>query len=301
MPDLAPLYDDLAGGDASGWQGFDATPILADFARLLPTREDAAHPTEKRLTMARDIEPNPPGLALGENARLCNFATNGSRLLLSHQRWIVGHAVLALRAAPESHIRLAGIASRLGSAHRNERLALDRARAVGDFIEQQMQKSLRNLEIAGYGESISGGATRDDDGYYRAVIVVVSPFPVQLPAYLTPRQNSKKPPDAPFNRLSPAKKSELVSILKLIDPVTSPQYGLLLDAWLRTAATGAALVQVLESVNPLTSGVYGPLLDAWVRQPGSIRDLVIILRSINPTTVTDYGPLLDAWLLSLRV
>ncbi|WP_169250137.1 hypothetical protein [Candidatus Competibacter phosphatis] len=156
--------------------------------------------------MAQDIEPNPPGLALGENARLCNFVTNSSRLLLSHQRWVTSHAVPALRAAPESHIRLAGIASRLGNAHHNERLALSRAQAVGDFIEQQMQKSLRNLEIAGYGESISGGSARNDDGYYRAVIVVVAPFPVQLPANLIPQQNLKKPPDAPFNRLSPAKK-----------------------------------------------------------------------------------------------
>ena len=275
-------------------------PILADFARLLPTREGATHSTEKRSTMARDIEPNPPGLALGENARLCNFATNGSRLLLAHQRWIAGRVVPALRAAPESHVRLAGIASRLGGAHHNERLALDRARAVGDFIEQQMQKSLRNLEIAGYGESISGGGTRDDDGYYRAVIVVVAPFPVQPPAYLTPLRNLKKPPDAPFDRLSPAKKGELVSILKLINPLTSGAYGPLLDAWLQTAATGAALVQVLKGIDPLTGGAYGPLLDAWVRRPGSVRQLVAILRSINPMTVTGYGPLLDAWLLSSR-
>ncbi len=251
--------------------------------------------------MAQDIEPNPPGLALGENARLCNFATNSSRLLLSHQRWVTSHAVPALRAAPESHIRLAGIASRLGNAHHNERLALSRAQAVGDFIEQQMQKSLRNLEIAGYGESISGGSARNDDGYYRAVIVVVAPFPVQLPANLIPRQNLKKPPDAPFNRLSPAKKNVLVPILKQINPLTSPQYGRLLDAWLRTAMTDAALVQVLKSINPVTSNAYGPLLDAWVRQPGSIQQLVTILRSINPTTATGYGPLLDAWLLSLRV
>ena len=217
--------------------------------------------------MAQDIEPNPPALALGENARLCNFATNSSQLLLSHQRWITGHAILTLRAAPESHIRLAGIASRLGSAHHNERLALNRAQAVGDFIEQQMQKSLRNLEIAGYGESISAGAARNDDGYYRAVIVVISPFPAPLSAYLMPLQNIKKPPEAPFNRLSLAKKSQLVQILKLI--------------------------------NPLTSSAYGPLLDAWVRQPGSIQQLVAILRSINPMTVIGYGPLLDAW-LSLR-
>ena len=248
--------------------------------------------------MAQDIEPNPPALALGENARLCNFATNSSQLLLSHQRWITGHAILTLRAAPESHIRLAGIASRLGSAHHNERLALNRAQAVGDFIEQQMQKSLRNLEIAGYGESISAGAARNDDGYYRAVIVVVSPFPAPLPASLMPLRNIKKPPDAPFNRLSLAKKSQLVPILKLISPLTSAQYGLLLDGWLRTAATDTALVQLLKGINPLTSSTYGPLLDAWVRQPGSIQQLVTILRSINPTTVTGYGPLLDTWLSS---
>ena len=126
-------------------------------------------------------------------------------------------------------------------------------------------------------------------------------IPVQLPANLIPRQNLKKPPDAPFNRLSPAKKNVLAPILKQINPLTSPQYGRLLDAWLRTAMTDAALVQVLKSINPVTSNAYGPLLDAWVRQPGSIQQLVTILRSINPTTATGYGPLLDAWLLSLRV
>lgn len=246
--------------------------------------------------MAQDIEPNPLGPAPGENARLCNFATNSSRLLASHQRWIMERAILALRAAPESHVRLAGIASRLGSAHHNERLALNRAQAVGDFIEQQMQKSLRNLEIAGYGESISGGSARNDDGYYRAVIVLVSPFPVQLPAHLTPLQNVKKPLAAPFNRLPLAKKSELVPILNQINPLTNNGYGPLLDAWLRTAATDAALVQVLKGVNPLTSNAYGPLLDAWVRQLGSIQQFVAILRSINPITVAGYGPLLDAWL-----
>lgn len=246
--------------------------------------------------MAQDIEPNPLPLAQGESARLCNFATNSSRPLLSHQRWIAGHIVLTLRAAPESHIRLTGIASRLGSAHHNERLALNRAQAVGDFIEQQMQKSLRNLEIASYGESISGGAAHNDDGYYRAVIVVVSPLPVLPPAHLMPLQKIKKSPDAPFNRLSFAKKSELARILRLINPLTSTQYGPKLDVWLRTVATDTALVQVLKSINPLTSSAYGPLLDAWVRSLGSIEQLVAILRMINPKTVTSYGPLLDAWL-----
>lgn len=248
--------------------------------------------------MAQDIEPNPPELAQGANARLCNFATNSSQLLPSHQRWITQHAILALRAAPESHVRLAGLASRLGSAHHNERLALSRAQAVGDFIEQQMQKSLRNLEIAGYGESISGGTARNDDGYYRAVIVVVSPVPVQLPVNLQPLRNLKKLPAAPFNRLSLAKKTQLVAILRQIDPLTSSQYGRLLDAWLRTEATDAALVQALKSINPRTSTAYGPLLDAWVRQAGSLQQLVAILRSINPLTVAGYGPLLDAWLAS---
>ncbi|NJM12224.1 MAG: hypothetical protein HC889_10345 [Synechococcaceae cyanobacterium SM1_2_3] len=132
------------------------------------------------------------------------------------------------------------------------------------------------------------------------MIVVVSPFPASLPAYLIPLQNMKKPPEAPFNRLSLAKKSQLVPILKLINPLTSAQYGLLLDAWLRTAARDTALVQVLKGINPLTSSAYSPLLDAWVRQPGSIQQFVAILRSINPITVIGYGPLLDAW-LSLRV
>ena len=163
-----------------------------------------------------------------------------------------------------------------------------------------MQRVCGIWKIAGYGESISGGSARNDDGYYRAVIVVVAPFPVQLPANLIPQQNLKKPPDAPLID-SRRRKNVLVPILKQINPLTSPQYGRLLDAWLRTAMTDAALVQVLKSINPLTSNAYGLLLDAWVRQPGSIQQLVTILRLINPTTATGYGPLLDAWLLSLRV
>ncbi|MDS4027134.1 MAG: OmpA family protein [Candidatus Contendobacter sp.] len=240
--------------------------------------------------MAQDIEPNPSVLGFGASARLCNFATNSSRLLASHQQWLQRHALAALRTAPTSLIRLAGIASRLGSARHNEQLALRRAQATAEFIEQQMQKSLSNLEIASYGESISGGGARDDDGYYRAVIVVVSPFPVAPPL-----QKRAPVPEAPFNRLPLARKRELVEILKSIHPRTSAQYGVLLDAWLRTAATDAALVQILKSVNPLTSGAYAPLLDAWVRQRGDLQQFVTILKLIDPLTAVHYGPLLDAW------
>ena len=67
-----------------------------------------------------------------------------------------------------------------------------------------------------------------------------------------------------FNQLSLAKKSQLVQILKLINPLTSSTYGPLLDAWLRTAALDTTLVQVLKIINPLTSSTYGPLLDAWL-------------------------------------
>ena len=245
--------------------------------------------------MAQDIESNPSVLGFGANARLCNFATNSSRLLASHQHWLEHHALPTLRAAPTSLIRLAGIASRLGSARHNEQLALRRAQAVGDFIEQQMQKSLSNLEIASYGESISGGDVRNDDGYYRAVIVVVSPFPVSLPSTLLPLQKHSLPLDTPFNRLSPAKKRDFVEIIKKINPLTSAQYGPSLDAWLRTAAADVTLIEVLKQINPLTSSAYGPLLDAWVRQRGNIQQLVAILKSINPTTVANYGPLLDTW------
>ncbi|NJM12223.1 MAG: hypothetical protein HC889_10340 [Synechococcaceae cyanobacterium SM1_2_3] len=113
--------------------------------------------------MTQDIEPNPPALALGVNARLCNFATNSSQLLLAHQRWITGHVIPAVRAAPESPIRLAGIASRLGSVHHNEQLALSRAQAVGDF-----KLSSRCKRVCGTWKSL----------------VTASPFPLARPAIM---------------------------------------------------------------------------------------------------------------------
>jgi hypothetical protein len=57
----------------------------------------------------------------------------------------------------------------------------------------------------------------------------------------------------------------LVSILKLVNPMTVSTYGPLLDAWAPRAWDRYQLAQILKLANPITASAYGPMLDAWAR------------------------------------
>jgi hypothetical protein len=115
------------------------------------------------------------------SARLCNFATGKAVPLPTHKAWLKSNIVPILRRNAQCVVEIIGMASRLGSATRNDRLAQDRADAVKAFIQDEVQQSLQNVQTASQGERASGGGPNDDDGYYRAVLVHLRLGPVPPP------------------------------------------------------------------------------------------------------------------------
>lgn len=134
--------------------------------------------------MARDIEDATGPLGTNEpRARLCNFATNRSALLPAHQAWLRANIVPHLRRGTQGVVEITGLASRLGPAAPNDRLAWARAEAVRTFIQDETGQTLRDVLTASHGEAVSGGGPNDNDGYYRAVLVrlVYGPAPPAPP------------------------------------------------------------------------------------------------------------------------
>ncbi len=105
------------------------------------------------------------------SARLCNFRTGSSDLRLAHREWLTRSIVPILRRNGSYLVEIGGLASRLGSASSNDRLGQSRADSIKGFLEQQVQMSLPYVLTASYGESVSGGGVRDNDGYYRAALI----------------------------------------------------------------------------------------------------------------------------------
>jgi hypothetical protein len=132
--------------------------------------------------MTKDIESSHwPSTSDAPSARLCNFATGGSALRPDHQAWLTRNLVPILRGPGSYIVEIGGLASRLGAATLNDRLAQARADATKNFLEQQVQMSLPYVLTASYGESVSGGGVNDNDGYYRAVLVKLHKGVVALP------------------------------------------------------------------------------------------------------------------------
>ncbi len=126
--------------------------------------------------MAQDIEAGPyPSTSSEPSARLCNFATGSSALLATHKAWIASTLLPAVQDEPSMYVQAAGIASRLGSEAFNQKLAAARGQAVVDYLESLLGRSVLFSDVGSYGESMSGGKTNDNDGFYRGVFVSASP------------------------------------------------------------------------------------------------------------------------------
>jgi hypothetical protein len=126
--------------------------------------------------MANDVEAGPyPSTSSEPSARLCNFATGSSVLLASHKTWIASTLASAVQAAPLMYVQAAGLASRLGAEAANQKLAAARGKAVIDYLESVLGKSLMFADVGSYGESMSAGKANDNDGFYRGVLVSASP------------------------------------------------------------------------------------------------------------------------------
>ena len=132
--------------------------------------------------MASDVEPGPyPSSADEPSARLCNFTTGRSALLPAHKTWIETALATALRADPRLYVQAAGLASRLGKEAVNQALGLARAKAVVEFAEQAVGRSLLLTDVGSYGETMSAGKPKDNDGYYRGVLVSASQYGFEPP------------------------------------------------------------------------------------------------------------------------
>jgi hypothetical protein len=124
--------------------------------------------------MARDVEPitDPPmgSLPLAA-ARLCNFSTGAAKPLSAHVDWINGPFANALKTARKPWVEVFAYASKSGSAAFNQALSERRRAAVHDLIMKAVPHAgLIKVNMA-FGESLSGGAANDNDGYWRAVRV----------------------------------------------------------------------------------------------------------------------------------
>jgi hypothetical protein len=121
--------------------------------------------------MVKDIEPLPLGSATA-TARLCNFPTGHSSLLLSHKTWLTETAIKVIEKSPNPWVDLFGYASHLGNPVFNRQLSFRRCEEVVKFIKASAPKASFPQEF-GFGDSKSAGDAKNDDGLWRAVDVYV--------------------------------------------------------------------------------------------------------------------------------
>jgi outer membrane protein OmpA-like peptidoglycan-associated protein len=112
---------------------------------------------------------------------LVNFATNSSELRPEHQQWLRRTATAQARAGQRIWVR--GLASRLGDAATNQALSERRAAAVRDFLVRQCGIGADRITgvHASVGEAWSRGSATDNSGRWRAVEVIITNNPVELP------------------------------------------------------------------------------------------------------------------------
>jgi hypothetical protein len=126
--------------------------------------------------MARDVEDvnlsGKPALA-----RLCNFPTGKSDCLPSHEKWVRAELKPLLDANPNAWVDLIGLASKLGfasgdSAEKNRKLSEARIESVKRLIQRCALGARINVTLP-EGDTQSAGGARNDDGYWRAVLIKV--------------------------------------------------------------------------------------------------------------------------------
>lgn len=122
-------------------------------------------------------------------ARLCNFPTNRTNMLATHQTWLDANVKGVIQSNPAPYVHLFGYASNLNRHHINQRkLSKDRLLDTRAYVAAYGTSTVFEQEIPMGAEN--DGANLNDDGYYRAVEIQV--FAKRPPVRPTPL-----PPDPP--------------------------------------------------------------------------------------------------------
>lgn len=121
--------------------------------------------------MAEDVQ-KISGTYAKAAARLCNFETGKSYLLLAHQDFLDNDVRNVIQKMQGPWVDLFGYASRAGDAGFNMNLSDQRIKAVRARIEQYANQVNFQIHQA-LGETQSGLNERNNDGYYRAVEIYV--------------------------------------------------------------------------------------------------------------------------------
>ena len=216
--------------------------------------------------MAEDIEQGPYDSSPTEpSARLCNFPTGTSNLTVLHQQWLRRNVVPVLRSNKFSYVHIAGLASRAGASTKNDKLALARADAVIAFLEGELNMSLQNADTGSYGEGLSGGKTKDNDGFYRAVMLTVSARGYQPPPPPPPRTNIWLGIGGKFGGgLIGGYDDAEIAMVSMDDP--SEWFWMKVSTWrlgLAAGASGTVVLGVVTGVSNPRKQVDGVKLSDW--------------------------------------
>ena len=121
--------------------------------------------------MALDVQ-RISGTSAKAAARLCNFETGKSYLLLAHQEYLDNEVRTVIQKMQQPWVDLFAYASRIGDAGFNMALSNQRMNAAKTRIAEYSSR-IDFRTLTAHGESQSGSNERNNDGYYRAVEVYV--------------------------------------------------------------------------------------------------------------------------------
>jgi hypothetical protein len=126
--------------------------------------------------MARDVE-DVDSSSNPKRVRFCNFMTGQANRVEAHENWVKDKLAPLLKANPGAWVDLIGYASKLGyatgnSAEKNTTLSEKRCAEIQRMIVRHHPTARINV-VEGRGASESAGGRDNDDGYWRAVKVLV--------------------------------------------------------------------------------------------------------------------------------
>lgn len=124
-------------------------------------------------------------------AKLWNFETGKSYLLLDHQNFLDDEVRHVLRTTKGAWVDLYGYASRIGDANQNMTLSNQRINSVKSRLAEYANRIDFGIHVA-YGETQSGPNERNNDALYRAVEIYVFAQKPPSPVPPVPKPNLRR-------------------------------------------------------------------------------------------------------------